>query len=103
MSWRDVKERFLPVNKLRRADAKGQETKLKSESGNRFVMGRKGVGKLAGFGAAERVQIDTKRAGSAYRTTILMDDRTLSDAGEIGKIPIPATYIDGLPTWPCSI
>lgn len=97
MSWQEVKERFLPVNKQRRADAKGWETKLTSESGKRYVMGRKGVGKLAGFGAADRVEVHTKRAGESYATKILMDDRKLSEADEIGKLPIPATYEDGLP------
>jgi hypothetical protein len=97
MTWQDVKDKFLPVNKLRRADAKGRETDLKSESGKRYVMGRKGVGKLAGFGAAERVGIVTKRAGNTYSTRIEMDDRELRDAGDIGKIPIAATYADGLP------
>ncbi|MBN8987458.1 MAG: ATP-binding protein [Rhizobiales bacterium] len=96
MSWADVRERFLPVNKLRRADVQGRETIMLSESGKRHVMGRKGVGKLAGFGAAERVDVWTKRKNETYATQISMDDRKLRESGDISKIPIPARYDDNL-------
>jgi len=48
MSPADIQEKFLIINRNRR------QSSAKSESGLRYVMGRKGLGKLAGFGTAEK-------------------------------------------------
>src|SRR3546814_18382129 len=61
MSPDDVEKKFLPINRKRRLDANGTESNVRSESGLRHVMGRKGLGKLAGFGAATKVVLRTKR------------------------------------------
>ncbi len=95
MSWEEVKDKFLPLNRQRRLDSKGRETKLTSPGG-RFVMGRKGVGKLAGFGAAEKVVLRTKRAGETYATIITMTDSNLEHEQAQTQIEIPVTYEDGL-------
>src|SRR3546814_11042205 len=65
MSPDDVEKKFLPINRKRRLDANGTESNVRSESGLRHVMGRKGLGKLAGFGAATKVVIRTKQIGRA--------------------------------------
>ncbi|MGO7000161.1 ATP-binding protein [Rhizobium leguminosarum] len=96
MSWEEVKDKFLPLNRQRRLDRQGRETSLKSPGG-RFVMGRKGVGKLAGFGAAEKVVLRTKRAGDTYATIITMTDSNLEHEQAQTQIPIPVRYEDGLP------
>lgn len=95
MTWTEVKDKFLPLNRQRRIDGKGRETNLTSPGG-RFVMGRKGVGKLAGFGAAEKVVLRTKRAGETYATVITMTDSTLEQEQSQTQIPIPVKYEDGL-------
>lgn len=95
MSWEEVKDKFLPLNRQRRLDGKGRETNLKSPGG-RFVMGRKGVGKLAGFGAAEKVVLRTKRAGDTYATVITMTDSNLEHEQAQTQIEIPVSYEDGL-------
>lgn len=98
MSPGDVERKFLPINRKRRLDpATGAETVLKSETGKRNVMGRKGLGKLAGFGAATKVVIRTKRAGESYATTFTLDDNDIRNAEDLGSIDIPASYEDGLP------
>lgn len=97
MSPDDVANKFLPINRKRRMDVSGNETKLKSENGLRHVMGRKGLGKLAGFGAANKVVIRTKRAGDTFATTFTLDDTVIRHAEDLGEVPIPATYEDGLP------
>ena len=97
MSWAEVEKKFLPLNRKRRADGSGSESRLKSESGKRFVMGRKGLGKLAGFGAAERVVVRTKRKGEDYATTVTMDDRLLKTAENVTAVGIPVTYETSLP------
>lgn len=96
MSWEDIAEKYLPLNRKRRSDGEGNETLNKSESGKRFVMGRKGLGKLAGFGAAENVKVTSKRKGETYSTTIEMRDDVLKVAENVTEVPIPATYEDGL-------
>ncbi len=94
MSPDDIERKFLPINRKRRLDEEGNETNLQSESGKRPVMGRKGLGKLAGFGAATTVVIRTKRKGETFATTFIMDDNTIRDAEDIGKVDIPASYED---------
>lgn len=96
MSPEDVEKKFLPINRKRRLDAQGGETNVRSESGLRHVMGRKGLGKLAGFGAATKVVIRTKRAGDTFDTTFTLDDSTIRNAEDLGEVSIPAAYEDGL-------
>jgi hypothetical protein len=96
MSPRDVADKFLPINRKRRADPSGDETQLRSETGKRNVMGRKGLGKLAGFGAATKVVIRTKRQGETFATTFVLDDATIRLAENLGEVKIPATYEDAL-------
>lgn len=94
MSPADIAQKFLPINRHRRADASGQETNLKSEGGKRAVMGRKGLGKLAGFGIAGQVIVKTKRAGDNFATIFTLDSAELANAPNLGEIKIPATYED---------
>lgn len=96
MSPEDVEKKFLPINRKRRLDESGQETVLTSETGKRNVMGRKGLGKLAGFGAATKVVIRTKRKGETFATTFVLDDEAIKNAENIGEVEIPASYEDGL-------
>lgn len=97
MSPRDVEKKFLPINRKRRLDeASGQETNLLSETGKRNVMGRKGLGKLAGFGAATKVVIRTKRKGETFATTFTLDDSSIRHAENLGEVNIPASYEDGV-------
>ncbi|MDE1918032.1 MAG: ATP-binding protein [Sphingomonadales bacterium] len=97
MSPQDVEKKFLPINRKRRRDeVTGLETKLTSETGRRNVMGRKGLGKLAGFGAATKVVIRTKRKGETFATTFTLDDGTIRHAEDLGQVDIPATYEDGV-------
>lgn len=94
MSTEEVQEKFLPLNRGRRLDSERKETQLKTESGKRFVMGRKGLGKLAGFGAAQCVRVRTKRAGETHATIITMDDAELHK--DLLKVSFPVEYEDGL-------
>ncbi len=97
MSPAEVRSKFMPINRKRRADASGVEVNLTTESGRRHVMGRKGLGKLAGFGAAEVVEVTTKKAGQSYATTFTMEYETLRNSPNLARVQIPATYLDGLP------
>lgn len=57
MDVQGIKERFLKVGYSRRNTAKGR----KSESGQRDVMGRKGIGKLSMFALANNVRVTSQR------------------------------------------
>lgn len=95
MSPADVEKKFLPINRKRRLDGQtGQETVLKSETGKRNVMGRKGLGKLAGFGAATKVVIRTKRKDEDFATIFTLDDSAIRHAENLGEVEIPAQYED---------
>lgn len=97
MSWKDVQDKFLPLNRRRRqSPGSAKENQFKSENGKRFVMGRKGLGKLAGFGTAELVEVITKRNGQSFSTTITLEDTLLKNASNVSEVKIPATYQEGL-------
>lgn len=59
MSAADINNKFLKVGYSRRQQPKGSF----SDSGNRRVMGRKGIGKLAMFALANEVKISSQSAG----------------------------------------
>lgn len=86
MSDQDVANKFLVLNRNRRAQSP------KSESGNRFVMGRKGLGKLAGFGTAECIRIKTKRKGMKYFTTFELDYSQIKIKSDLREVELIPTY-----------
>lgn len=70
MSRNDLATKFLIAGRRRRAqepEAMGRTT------GGRPLMGRKGLGKLAGFGVAKYVEVTTKRAEDKYALRIVLD------------------------------
>lgn len=99
MSPEEVQEKFLPINRDRRADANGNG--LRTEAGKRYVMGRKGIGKLSGFGAAMAMTVRTKRKGETFATTFTLDQAALLDTSDLGKVPIKAHYDDAQPIDDC--
>jgi uncharacterized protein (TIGR02391 family) len=68
MSRDDVRDKYLRIGRNRR----GREPIAKSESGRRTVSGKKGLGKLALFGIGHKIELATKRAGSAERLVVTM-------------------------------
>ncbi len=88
MTVDDLENKFLKINRNRRVETKSD----KSENGIRSVMGRKGLGKLAGFGVAERVFVRTKRAGETHATNICMDYAEIETKDHIGEVKFPTEY-----------
>lgn len=66
MSFDEINEKFLIIGRNRRK-AEGE----KSRSGKRFVVGKKGIGKLAFFGIANTIQISTIQ--NYQKTTFILD------------------------------
>ncbi len=91
MTVEQLENKFLIVNRNRRK-AEGD----KSENGIRNVMGRKGLGKLAGFGVAEQVIVQTKRKNETYATTITMDFNEIKQCESVGDVQFHPVYEDDL-------
>jgi hypothetical protein len=83
MTFRDCQDRYLNVGLNRRVND-GDRT-----AGGRPVLGRKGIGKFAGFGIARVVQIETVSSESGERTVFSLDlqklrsDEFVSESKEI--------------------
>lgn len=84
MSRDQVQERFLVAGRRRRDEEQSERT-----PGGRVLMGRKGLGKLAGFGVAKKVTVTSRRAEDDYATRIVLDFDELIEARATGKIPVP--------------
>jgi uncharacterized protein (TIGR02391 family) len=72
MSREDLAEKYLRIGRNRRSDTASDTT----ESGDRKVSGKKGLGKLALFGIGRTVELNTKRIGSdlMMRVQLSYDD-----------------------------
>jgi len=89
----DIENHYLVVGRNRRQDDGG-------ESHGRKVMGRKGIGKLAGFGLASKVTITTWTEGKDNGIRFSMSLSQLKrDAGEAHDIPFPWTEVTRQPEW----
>ena len=69
MSFAECQNRFLNVGYARR----GNRTMEKSSLKERRILGRKGIGKFAGFGIAQLIRIETVSRDSGERTVFEMD------------------------------
>jgi hypothetical protein len=62
MDFNDINTKFLRIGRNRRKDENTKRlTNQKTESGNRFAIGKKGLGKLSFFGIAKTVTVETIR------------------------------------------
>lgn len=68
MSREDLADKYLRIGRNRRSTERTAST----ESGNRLVSGKKGLGKLALFGIGRRIDLSTTRAGSTVRTRVAL-------------------------------
>ncbi len=87
MSFEEINEAYLVVGLDRRSS--GRAT---SPSGRR-VMGRKGIGKLAGFGIAKSVRVETKKDG--HLTIFEMDFDKMTDGAHYVSHYEPTVVHDG--------
>jgi hypothetical protein len=88
MAPEDLQDRFLALNRNRRLADKTPVTAEKE----RYVMGRKGLGKLAGFGAAQLITVRTKRKGQSYVTKFVMDYNKIRELQTVGDAVFEPTY-----------
>ena len=69
MTFAECQNRFLNVGLARRGNDRTERSPLKG----RRILGRKGIGKFAGFGIAEVVRVETVSRTSGERTVFEMD------------------------------
>ena len=89
MSSDEIQERFLPIYRDRRE--KGGDLSKKKR---RRVTGRKGIGKLAGFGVAEKIIVETTSKHQDYKTVFTLDHNELLSISQTNKITITPDYPD---------
>jgi hypothetical protein len=78
MTFEDCQSRYLNVGYNRRGDDPGQLTPGR----NRPVMGRKGIGKFAGFGIAGQVEVETVSETTGELTKFTLDIDRLRGNGD---------------------
>lgn len=95
MTRNDLQEKYLVIGRRRR---KGIENSARSAKG-RIIMGRKGLGKLAGFGIAHVLEVTSKVASESHATRIKLDINTLlqtsSTSSNQADVSIPVERVDG--------
>ncbi|MBL7778079.1 MAG: ATP-binding protein [Chitinophagales bacterium] len=79
MSFDEINDSFLLIGRNRRLDSNSQ----KSKNDKRFVVGKKGIGKLSFFGIAEEIEITTTQ--NHIENCFLMDWSVIEENGEQGK------------------
>ncbi|QYZ78902.1 hypothetical protein E2N92_05415 [Methanofollis formosanus] len=91
-----VQGRYLVVGRNRRAEDGG-------EKNGRKVMGRKGIGKLAGFGLAEKVTVTTWTGvmEKAIQFSMALNQLRI-DAGQAREIKFDRYEVDKQEGWPTS-
>ncbi len=86
MSRQELDAQFLVAGRRRREEA---DTKGERSPGGRLLMGRKGLGKLAGFGIAHRITITTRKKGESHATRIVLDYHEIGKHRTTNDIVIP--------------
>jgi histidine kinase/DNA gyrase B/HSP90-like ATPase len=94
MDENSVEHHYLVVGRNRRSDDGGV-------SHGRKVMGRKGIGKLAGFGLAGKVTLTTwtKTSEKAIQFSMSLADLK-KEAGQVDNVPFPWVDVDIDESWP---
>ena len=103
MDSESIQSKYLVVGRNRRREDGGETEKEFVEDAeadkvrrSRKVMGRKGIGKLAGFGIASQMIVQTWRDGITTEFT-MNKDRLKLDDDAVEEIPIPYETFEEIP------
>jgi hypothetical protein len=88
MSKEDLQQKFLRVGRRRR-----EEDGIRTQGG-RILMGRKGLGKLAGFGVAHRIIVISRKTGESHATKICLEYDKLIEKERANDVQIPVDTIE---------
>ena len=81
MSYDECQGKYLQLGRDRRAELSSDVTEVKK----RKVLGRKGIGKFAGFGVARKISINTKSAKTKEDTAFTLDLDKIDASSRIGS------------------
>lgn len=93
MTEEAIQSDYLVIGRNRRESDGGDERR------GRKIMGRKGIGKLAGFGLASTVEVTTWSTHSQPIKFQLSLHELRLQAGAVQDRPIAWSYVKKLPTW----
>jgi hypothetical protein len=91
MNWEMVRDAYLDVGRDRRAAERTDRS-----PGGRVLQGRKGIGKLAGFGIADTLEVQTvhkSRDPAVRERTLIWFKLDLSDLKKIRRGPAPVDLV----------
>lgn len=89
MTKEDLRNKFLQVSRRKR-DIEG----TRSPKLGRAFMGRKGLGKLAGFGVAHKIVVTSRREGEAHATRITLDYSRMRVCRSMAEVQVPCETLD---------
>ena len=90
MTFDQCQKYFLTVGRDRRKDMRNEY----SEEKKRPILGRKGIGKFAGFGIAQKIQIKTISKINGERTEFLLDIAKILELDYANKNEKPISVLD---------
>ncbi len=91
MSRDELQNKFLIAGRRRRL----AEPHLGNRTeGGRPLMGRKGLGKLAGFGVAKTVDVISRRSGEGHATHVSLRYEDLVREQDVSEVPVPDKKLD---------
>jgi hypothetical protein len=90
----DLEKKFLVVSRQRR-----EEEGTALSPGGRLVMGRKGLGKLAGFGVAHKITIYSKTADAPTAHRITLDYDEFQKEKNTSDLKVPLDEIEDWRGW----
>lgn len=79
MSFQEINDQFLRIGRNRRKDTDSQ----KSKNDKRYVIGKKGIGKLSFFGISHKIIVETINDGK--KNTFSLDWKTLKDVDNLDE------------------
>lgn len=83
MGLDDLRDKFLQVSRRKREDEGLRSPK------KRVFMGRKGLGKLAGFGVAQKIVVTSQKEGEAHATRITLDYVEIRKFKSMNEVIVP--------------
>ena len=92
MTYEHLNTKFLKIGRNRRASETGQ----KSESGERYVIGKKGIGKLSFFGISHHITVKTIR--ESLKNSFTLDWEKLKEYGKKNQNYKPEVITTNEPT-----
>lgn len=86
MTRKELQDKFLVAGRRRRQEEPERGAKTR---GGRPLMGRKGLGKLAGFGVAKNIEVVTRCKGERHATSIVLSYEGLARHHGTESVTIP--------------